>query len=108
MSKEDFLKEHKQYGDIELSDVESNKLKGMPYPGAIVNIFWTHWENDMFDKGYLFLLPFMDADIDDYFIHIPRPINPGGKDTAESEWVHINKLLKNEYCKEIIVTSSKN
>lgn len=108
MNEKDFIKEHKQYCDIELSDSESNKLRGMPFPGATVNIFWTHWNKNMFDVGYLFLLPFSDADIDDYFIHIPRPENPGGKDTAEPEWIHINKLLKNEYCKQILVVSNKN
>jgi hypothetical protein len=108
MNEKQFLAEHKKYGDIELTDNESAKLKGMPYPGATVNIFWTHWENDTFDVGYLFLLPFSDSDIDDYFIHIPRPENPGGKDTAHPEWIHINKLLKNEYCKNIIIQENSN
>ncbi len=108
MTEKEFIKEHKKYCDIELLDSELNKLKGLPFPGATVNIFWTHWETDMYDVGYLFLLPFSDADIDDYFIHIPRPENPGGKDTAHPEWIHINKLLKNEYCKEIRIVSNSN
>lgn len=107
MTEQQFIKEHKTYGDIELTDQESGKLKGMPFPGATVNIYWNSPDN-IVDTGYLFLLPFADRDIDDYFIHVPKPENPGGKENSEPEWAHINKLLKNDYCKKIIVVSSEN
>lgn len=110
MTKKEFLDEHDKYGDIELNNDESSKLRGMPYPGAKVKIEWVS-ENGKplcIDSGYLFLTPFQDDGIDDYFIHVPRPDNPGGKDSVEPEWSHINKLLKNKYCRSIIVTSIEN
>ena len=110
MTQKEFIAEHKEYGDIELSESEQSKLYGMPHPGSTIKIHWQDEEcNDLcIDTGYLILLPFQDGDIDDYFIHVPRPENPGGIGNAEPEWTHINKLLKNPFVKYLIIESSKN
>lgn len=110
MTKKEFLAEHKKYGDIELTDDEQGKLYGMPHPGATIKIQWQDEEgNDTcIDEGYMFLLPFQDDYIDDYFIHVPKPDNSAGIGDAPPEWKHINNLLKNKYVKHLIIESSKN
>lgn len=110
MTQKEFLAEHKKYGDIDLTEQEQCKLYGMPHPGATISIQWQDEKgNDVcVDTGYMILLPFQDEHIDDYFIHVPEPDNPGGIGNAEPEWAHINKLLKNKLVKHLIIESSKN
>lgn len=110
MNQKEFIAEHKYYGDIDLEDNEQQKLYGMPHPGATIKIHWQDKKGRvvLIDTGYMILLPFQDGQIDDYFIHVPRPENPGGIGNSPPEWAHINRLLKNPLVKQLIVESSKN
>lgn len=110
MTQKEFLAEHKKYGDIDLTEAEQIKLYGMPHPGATIKIHWQDLKGKdvCIDEGYMILLPFQEGEIDDYFIHVPRPDNPGGIGNSPPEWSHINKLLKNKLVKYLIVESSKN
>lgn len=110
MTSKEFLAEHKKYGDIDLTEEEQKKLYGMPHPGANIQIHWQDKKGKdvCIDEGYMFLLPFQQDEIDDYFVHVPKPENPGGIGNVDPEWAHINKLLKNPFVKYLIVSSSKN
>lgn len=106
----ELLKEHKRYGDIELSDDELDKLKGDPKPGKWINIYWIKDDeypefDRIVDEGYLISLPISDESVNDYFVHIPNPDNSSGIGDADPEWIHINCLLKNENVESIKVIS---
>ena len=94
----------KYYNDPENNDLltsyNSLKHSQMSYPsaGTRVKIYWKEVIND-FDRGYLYQTPTMDQD--DFMVHIPNPINPGGMDSAPPVWIKLSKLQKNDQVKRI-------
>ena len=93
----------RKYEDFDLSETECNKIKGDCHPGCQVEIHWvTEHGTKIMDRGYVFVLEGMDAEVGDCFVHVPYPNNPGGKDTAPGEWTYMIALQANQYCKKIV------
>jgi hypothetical protein len=92
-----------EYEDRELTDSESDKLKGECRPGCKVDI---HWKTDhgtkIIDSGYVFVVDGMDAEIGDCFVHVPSPDNPSGKDVAPPEFTYMIALQANPFVKKIV------
>ncbi len=101
----DLINQQKKYQYANLTDKQFAKLIGNPEPGDKVKIHWRGRDlKGIIDDGYLFAIPSCDNSIEeDLFIHIKNPENPGGKDQAEEEWIHLVKLLKYKYVKSIEV-----
>lgn len=92
-----------EYELLELTDSESNKLKGDCYPGCKVVIHWKPEHGAMIiDTGYVFVVDGMDAEIGDCFVHVPEPDNPSGKDIAPSEFTYMIALQANPLVKKIV------
>lgn len=86
----------------DLTDEQWDKLQGECIPGCRISIYWKRSEegikhdfDQVIDKGYVFILPGMDASIADCYFHIPEPENPGGKDQAPEEFGYLVCLLQN-------------
>lgn len=88
----------KKWQDKELADRDYKKLRNTPGPGYIVEL---HWKENIVDKGYLFQTP--ECNNDSYFVHVPEPSNPSGKDSCDPEWRHLNELLSNPQLIKIII-----
>jgi len=101
----ELLEEQKENVELDLSPDVLNKMKGTFDPGDKIKIVWA---GDVLDgeedEGYLFQIPTCDEDVDmlDFFVHIPRPKNPSGKENAPSVFVHFVSLLTNKLVKQII------
>jgi hypothetical protein len=70
-----------------------DKMKFKVNPGDSILI---HWDDIEPDIGYVFTLPGQVVDEADFFIHVPNPRNPSGKDNAPEVHIHISKLLNND------------
>ena len=90
-----------EYQYAELTDEQMEKVKGELAVGTKVSIKWKG--RNYTDKGYLFATPEMDEDPElfDFLVHVPKPYNEDGMDTAPAEWTHINCLLMNNECLSI-------
>lgn len=73
------------------------KIKGQPFAGCHVKIYWKEIPHE-YDRGYLYQTPKME---DDFMVHVPDPINPGGKDSCDPVWIRLSKLLKNDQVEKI-------
>jgi hypothetical protein len=98
---ENIIKELKKYQHANITDKQWSKLVGEPFPGAIVEIYWTGLGDEP-DYGYLFALEEQSPDEGDIMVHVPIPQNPHGKDEGLPQWVHLFNLLKNRRVKQII------
>lgn len=68
-----------------------SRLAGQPRWGAQVVITWEGLDDP--DVGYIMGLP-TETDMDlGAIVHIPEPINPGGKDAPDPEWITMCQLL---------------
>lgn len=106
MKVEDLLTQREKMLASEMNGTYWNKLQGNDIePGNTCKIIWADWGNDSPDTGYLFSLPETDEDTDlkDYFIHVPHPSNPDGKDNGHSQFAHLYFMLSNPLVKKIIV-----
>lgn len=72
------------------------RSKGQPIVGCGIKIYWK--EIGDYDRGYLYQPPKME---DDFMVHIPGPINPGGKDSCDPIWIRLSKLLKNDQVEKV-------
>ncbi len=101
----ELIDEQNKYQYTELTNKQYSKLIGIPEPGKKVKIIWGGREfKGIIDEGYLFAIPSCDDTIEtDLLVHIKHPENPGGKDGAPEEWIHLVKLLKFKYVKLIEV-----
>lgn len=99
-----FCKEHRKWQEYDPSDREWAKLDDIE-AGDKVEIHWK-WDVDgmveeLIDEGYVFELPWSDEGCVDFYVHVPNPGNPGGKDSVGPEWRHIRDLMQNEYVQKI-------
>jgi hypothetical protein len=76
------------------------KFEGFSDPGGKVEIQWT--DREIPDYGYVFTLPTMDLDENDFFIHVPRPENLGGIGDAPEVHIHSYELASFDLVKKII------
>lgn len=97
-----------QSGDFTIPDpdedkVEWNKVYDVEY-GDWVKIIWQdEYGAMMVDYGYVLGWPSHengDANMGGV-IHIPRPVNPGGKGEPEQEWITLYELRKNPLVKKV-------
>ncbi|TDQ27670.1 hypothetical protein [Tenacibaculum caenipelagi] len=81
---------HQRTNALEYDNFEllNKKIIGRVDAGGKVEIQWKDKENT--DTGYVFTLPNMDLDENDFFIHIPYPDNSGG--IGDAPEVHIHAL----------------
>ena len=95
-----------KYEDYDMEDHHFAKLDRECVEGAKILIYWVN-EYKQFDqtidKGYLFVLPGMDAQICDCFFHVPNPENPGGKGEAPEEFGYLVELIINPLVEKISI-----
>lgn len=104
MNARSFLNKYRQAQKIDLTDEHWDKISGEIEAGSKVAIHWKGVDGEfdpIEDTGYVFELPFSDSGCYDFFVHIPQPENPGGKDNCAAEWIHLYKLLDMELVKKI-------
>lgn len=77
-----------------------NKIEGELLPNSKVEIYWSGRE--MFDVGYVFVLPHQTADEFDVCIHVPSMDNSDGMDKGEAIHKHIYSIVRLERVVKII------
>lgn len=92
-----FIKENKKWQDYDPTDKEWGKLDPDIEPGDRIEILWSDELDNMVDDGYVFELPWCYSDSGDFFVHIPEPNNPDGKDIPGPEWKHVRELMNNKF-----------
>lgn len=90
----ELLGQIENYLDIDLTDEQSEKVKGIPEPGAKFSIKWK--ERTFVDKGYAFCLDGQSPDEFDICLHVTDVDNEDGHGEAPEEWIHLTYLLSND------------
>ncbi len=102
----DLIKRNRYWDNCEKSP-DFERLVGSPEPGSLLSITWSDpLLHDVEDTGYIFATPESSPQDFNFFVHVPRPENPGGKDSVEPIWEHLYDLLDNPEVKQVIVRTT--
>lgn len=99
----ELLEQREKALDYENWEELFKKIEGDFDFGNKIEVQWVDREDS--DYGYLFTLPEMDGELNDFFIHVPSPDNSDGIGPAPEVHIHALELASFERVKKIKILS---